>query len=65
MEPVTLPPELVMIETQSKASLFEPEQETPRRGRTPRPRHQKPSLPEEPLQQVETGTQRSAGGDAL
>ena len=65
MEPVTLPPELVMIETQSKAALFEPEQETPRRTRTPRPRHQKQSLPEEPLQQVETGTQRSAGGDAL
>ena len=65
MEPVALPPDLVMIETQSKAPLFEPEQETPRRTRTPRPRHQPPLITEEPLQQVETGKGQPAGGDAL
>ena len=64
MEPVTLPPELVMIETQSKVAAIEPEPDTPRPARTPRPRHQPPQVTDEPLQQVETGKHQSAGGDA-
>jgi len=63
MEPVTLPADMVMIETRAKAPAFEPEPEQPRRARTPRPRNQ--PLPEEPLQQVETGKQPSVGGDAV
>ena len=64
MEPVALPSDLVMIETQSRAQVIEEEPVTPRPARTPRPRYQAPAVPEEPLQQVETGKQQSAGGDA-
>jgi len=64
LEPVTLPPELVMIETQHKAPSFSQEPEMPRRTRTPRPRNQSPEAADEPLQQVETGKRQSAGNDA-
>jgi ribonuclease E len=66
MESVALPPDLVMIETLSKPSLVkpEPEPEAPRPPRTPRPRYHPPSLPDEPLQQVETGKHQSAGNDS-
>ncbi len=64
MEPVALPSDLVMIETQSKAPSTYQEPEAPRPTRTPRPRYQPPAVPEEPLQQVETGKEQSAGSDA-
>ena len=64
MEPVILPSDLVMIETQSKVPLTYQEPELPRPVRTPRSRSQSPAVPEEPLQQVETGKERSAGSDA-
>jgi len=64
MEPVSLPPELVMIETQSKTPSIDQEPEAPRPARTPRPRYRPPAVPDEPLQQVETGKQQSAGSDA-
>jgi ribonuclease E len=63
MEPIALPPDLVMIETQSKAISFEAEPEAPRRTRPPRPRYQPPTT-DEPLQQIETSSRQSAGGDA-
>ena len=44
-----------MIETQSKPAPVYQEQEAPRPARTPRPRYQAPVVPDEPLQQVETG----------
>ncbi len=56
-EPVALPSDLVMIETQSSADSFEPPPEAPRPARAPRPRYQAPAVPDEPLQQVETGKQ--------
>ena len=40
MDPVTLPSDLVMIETQSKAPSIDEEPEAPRPVRTPRPRYQ-------------------------
>jgi len=64
MEPVTLPPELVMIETQHAAPSFNEEPEMPRRVRTPRPRKESLQNSDEPLQQVETGQRQSAGNDA-
>jgi hypothetical protein len=64
MEPVTLPPELVMIETQHTPSSFNEEPEMPRRARTPRPRKESLEGSDEPLQQVETGQRQSAGNDA-
>ena len=63
MDPVALPSDLVMIETQSKAASIDQESEAPRPVRTSRPRYQPPAVPEEPLQQVETGKQQSAGSD--
>jgi ribonuclease E len=64
MEPVALPADLVMIETQSKPSFVDPEPEA-RPARTPRPRYQPPpAVPDEPLQQVETGKHQSAGNDS-
>ena len=64
MEPVALPSDMVMIETQSKASSIVHESEASRPARSPRPRSQAPLMPEEPLQQVETGKQQSAGSDS-
>jgi ribonuclease E len=64
MDPIALPADLVMIETQSKPSLVDPEPEAPRSARTPRPRYQPPAVPDEPLQQVETGHHQSAGNDS-
>jgi len=64
MDPVTLPSELIMIETQHKASSANEEPEMPRRTRTPRPRMQSAQVSDEPLQQVETGKRQSAGNDA-
>jgi ribonuclease E len=64
MEPVALPSDLVMIETQSKGPSTYQEPEVPRPARTPRPRYQPQAAPEEPLQQVETGKHQSAGSDA-
>jgi ribonuclease E len=63
MEPVALPSDLVMIETQSKRPSTYQETEAPRPARTPRPRYQPSAVPEEPLQQVETGKEQSAGSD--
>jgi hypothetical protein len=63
MEPVALPSDLVMIETQSRPAPAYQEQDAPRPARTPRPRQQQPVMAEEPLQQVETGKQQT-GGDA-
>lgn len=60
MEPVSLPSDMQMVETQSKPAQPYQEVEEPRQVRTPRPRRQ--PLPEEPMQQVETGGQ-SAGSD--
>jgi len=65
MEPIALPSDLVMIETQSKAPSIDPEPEAPRAARTPRPRYQPPAAPDEPLQQVETGKQQSADSGAV
>jgi hypothetical protein len=55
MEPVALPSDLVMIETQAKPQTNYQEAEPPRAVRTPRTRSQQQVAPEEPLQQVETG----------
>ncbi|MEO8187786.1 MAG: ribonuclease E/G, partial [Burkholderiaceae bacterium] len=58
MEPVALPSELVMIETQSAATAsYEPQPAAPRPARAPRPRYQPTAVPEEPLQQIETDKQ--------
>jgi ribonuclease E len=57
MEPITLPPELVMIETQAdKAArmLEEEQQDLSRPARAPRKRDFEQAIAEEPLQQVET-----------
>lgn len=65
MEPVALPPDLVMIETRSKTSAtYQEEPEVPRPIRPPRPRYQAPAIPDEPLQQVETGKSQATGNDA-
>ncbi len=65
MEPIALPSDLVMIETQTKATANYEEPEAPRPVRTPRPRNSVPPVPEEPLQQVETGgKQQPVGNDA-
>jgi hypothetical protein len=55
MEPVALPSDMVMIETQAKPQTNHQEPEPQRPARTPRPRPQTQAIPEEPLQQVETG----------
>ena len=62
MEPVALPSDLVMIETQAKDSSNYHEPEAPRPARAPRPRYQPTVVAEEPLQQVETGNK--ASGDS-
>jgi ribonuclease E len=57
MEPVALPPDMVMIETQAdKAArmLEEERQDVPRPARAPRQRKPESVIPDEPLQQVET-----------
>jgi ribonuclease E len=64
MDPVALPSDLVMIESRSRGPSTYQEPETPRPARAPRPRYQPPAIAEEPLQQVETGKERSAGSDA-
>ena len=64
MEPVALPSDLVMIETQSKAPPTTQDTEAPRPLRSPRPRPQPLAVPEESLQQVETVKKQSAGSDA-
>jgi hypothetical protein len=64
MDPVALPSDLVMIESRSRGPSTYQEPETPRPARSPRPRYQPPAIAEEPLQQVETGKERSAGSDA-
>ena len=63
MDPVALPSDLVMIETQSKGPSISQEPEAPRPARTPRPRNQPPAVAEEPLKQVETGKQQSADSE--
>jgi len=63
MEPVALPSDLVMIETQAKRPSTYQEAEAPHPARTPRPRYQPPAVAEEPLQQVETGKHQSTGSD--
>jgi len=56
MDPIALPADMEMVETQQgRPSARLPEEETPRPVRTPRPRPPQQSAPEEPLQQVETG----------
>jgi ribonuclease E len=64
LNPVALPSDLVMIETQSKSPATHQEPDGPRPARKPRPRYQPQAAAEEPLQQVETGKQQSAGSDA-
>ena len=59
MEPIALPSDLVMIETQTKAPAKAYEDEAPRPARTPRPRQHQAVVPEEPLQQVETDSETS------
>jgi hypothetical protein len=57
MEPVSLPPDMVMIETQADKvarTLEEERQDVPRPARPPRQRSSEPVIPDEPLQQVET-----------
>jgi hypothetical protein len=57
MEPVVLPPDMMMIETQAdKAArmLEEERQDESRPARPPRQRNPEPVIPDEPLQQVET-----------
>ncbi len=57
MEPITLPPDMVMIETQADqaARMLEEEgQDVPRPARPPRQRNPEPVNADEPLQQVET-----------
>jgi hypothetical protein len=57
MEPVSLPPDMVMIETQADktATMREEErQDVPRPARPPRQRNPESVIPDEPLQQVET-----------
>ncbi|HYM87221.1 MAG TPA: hypothetical protein VET30_10895, partial [Pseudoxanthomonas sp.] len=57
MEPIALPPDMVMIETQSdKAArmLEEERQDAPQPARPARQRSTETVIPEEPLQQVET-----------
>jgi hypothetical protein len=64
MEPVSLPSDLVMIETQSKAAPVYQESEEPRPARTPRPPRNRPApVADEPLQQVETGGPSRGGSD--
>jgi hypothetical protein len=59
MEPIALPSDLVMIETQTKTATTAYEDEAPRPARVPRPRPQAQVIPDEPLQQVETGAERN------
>lgn len=57
MEPVALPPDMVMIETQAEKAarmLEEERQDEFRPARPPRKRNPEPVIPDEPLQQVET-----------
>ena len=57
MEPVVLPPDMVMIETQADQAarvLEEERQDVSRPARPPRQRNSEPVIPDEPLQQVET-----------
>ncbi|HEX7811606.1 MAG TPA: Rne/Rng family ribonuclease [Burkholderiales bacterium] len=61
MEPVALPSDLVMIETQNKPPATVYDEPAPRPMRTPRPRPPQPVIPDEPLQQVETGGTRPLG----
>ena len=63
MEPISLPPDLVMIETQPAKAVTTPETAVPRPPRTPRPRMQPLPVAEESLQQVET-VNRPVGGHA-
>ncbi len=63
MEPISLPSDLVMIETQSKSAPRDPEPENARPVRTSRPRFQPKPVADEPLLQVETGKMTSSGGD--
>ena len=63
MEPIVLPSDLVMIETQTKAPAKAYEDEAPRPARAPRPRQHQAVIPEEPLQQVETDSERPAGNN--
>ena len=65
MDPVVLPSDLVMIESRSRGpSIYQEPEEAPRPARTPRPRPQRPTTTDEPLQQVETGKQLPVDSDA-
>ncbi len=57
MEPIALPPEMEMIETQADTSarmLEEERQDESAPAKRPRQHFPEPIIPEEPLQQVET-----------
>lgn len=57
MEPIALPPDMVMVETQAEKAarmLEEERQDESRPARQPRQRNPEPVIPDEPLQQVET-----------
>jgi hypothetical protein len=58
MEPVNLPSDMVMIETQSRSAPAYQEPEEARPVRTPRQRNRPAPLPDEPMQQIETGGSR-------
>ena len=63
MDPVSLPSDMVMIETQSKSAPAHQESEESRPARTPRQRNRPAPMPDEPMQQVETGGPSRGGSD--
>ena len=63
MDPVSLPSDMVMIETQNKAAPAYQESEESRPARTPRQRNRPAPMADEPMQQVETGGPSRGGSD--
>jgi hypothetical protein len=63
MDPVSLPSDMVMIETQNKPAPVYQESEESRPARTPRQRNRPAPLADEPMQQVETGGPSRGGSD--
>jgi hypothetical protein len=63
MDPVSLPSDMVMIETQNKAAPAYQESEESRPARSPRQRNRPAPVADEPMQQVETGGPSSGGSN--